>query len=250
VNCWTKSTVIPISMKIAPGSAAAVAIAVREHRKAGESLSAMALRLGVSRIVEEQLQFDGGVFQLPDGERIIKLNITSPATRKRFTLAHEIGHLLLGKPGLRSSCGYDKLLERKCDAIASELLMPTDEFVPFVRNLGNPSPEKLRAVASQFEVSLQAAAGRVHYDFRLWKCFIGCWQRRPDIKTDWFVGYRRRWDRAEPDQRSLDLALASETASVQAREYWHRGTHAEPVWLNLLRLGRSDRVLGLIGFVS
>lgn len=126
--------------------------------------------------------------------------------------------------------------------------MPRDEAIPFIQSLGNPSPEKLRAIASRFDVSLQAAAFRVHRDLGLWKCFIGCWQRHPRVKTDWFVGYRR-WERIEPNEGSLDRALASET-SVQSREYWERGPQAETVWLNLLRLGKSGRVLGLIGFVN
>lgn len=236
-------------MKMSAGSASEVSRFVDPHRRAGEPLEAMALRLGVSKIVEERLSFEGGVFQLPSGELVIKLNADGPASRKRFTLAHEIGHLLLGKPGLRGSCDRDKVLERKCDAIASELLMPVDQALPFIRDLGKPSPEKLRAIASRFDVSLQAAAFRVHRDLGLWKCFVGSWQRHPKINTDWFVGYRRRWDRVEPDQHSLDLALASET-SVQCKEFWQRGPQAEPVWLNLLRLGSSGRILGLIGFVN
>lgn len=226
-----------------------IAALVKRHHDPSEPLEAMALRCGVSKIIAEPLSFDGGVFQLPNGELIIKLNADSVPTRKRFTLAHEIGHLLLGKPGLRSSCGRDQELERKCDAIASELLMPTDETISVVTSLGKPTPEKLKALASRFDVSLHAAAFRVHRDLGLWKCFIGCWQRRPEVKTGWFVGYRRRWDSVEPDEHSLDLALASET-SVQSREYWQRGPQAEPVWLNLLRLGKSDRVVGLVGFVN
>jgi hypothetical protein len=237
-------------MKKSAGDVTAdIASFVGAHRRDGEPLQAMALRLGISRIVEEPLPFEGGVFQLSDGGRVIKINATSPRARKRFTLAHEIGHLLLGEPGLRSSCGHNDMLERKCDAIASELLMPTDEAVPFIKNLGEPSPEKLRAIASHFDVSLQAAAFRVHRDLGLWKCFIGCWQRHPQIKSDWFVGYRRRWDRAEPDESSLDRALASE-GPVQSKEFWYRGGQPEPVWLNLLRLGHSGRVLGLVGFVN
>jgi uncharacterized protein DUF955 len=228
---------------------AATAAFVRSHYTLDEPLSALARRLGVSRIIEEPLRYEGGVFQLTSGERVIKLKANSTFVRKRFTLAHEIGHLLLGKPGLRSSCGEDRDLERACDTIASELLMPTDEAVPFVKQLGKPSPENLRTMASRFEVSLQTAAFRVHRDLGLWKCFIGCWQRHPKIKTEWFVGYSRRWDRAQPDEHSLDLALSSE-GPVQAKELWQRGPQAEPVWLNLLRLGTGSRVLGLVGFVN
>jgi IrrE N-terminal-like domain len=236
--------------KTSAGNATArLAHFVSAHRLADEPLESMALRLGASRIVEESLSFEGGIFQFSGGELVIKLNADSPTTRKRFTLAHEIGHLLLGKPGLRSSCGGDPALERKCDVIASELLMPSDEAIPFIGSLGRPSPEKLRIIASRFDVSLQAAAFRVHRDLGLWRCFIGCWQRYPKIKTEWFVGYSRRWDRAQPDEHSLDLALSSE-GPVQSKELWQRGPQAEPIWLNLLRLGTGGRVLGLIGFVN
>lgn len=222
---------------------------VAEHRFPGETLEAMTLRLGVSRIVQERLPFEGGVFRLPSDELIIKLNSASPPTRRRFTLAHEIGHLLLGEPGLRSSCGRNRELERKCDAIASELLMPTDEAVTFIKGLGKPSPEKLKAMASRFEVSLEVAARRAHQDLGLWKCFIGCWRRQPTVKTEWFVGYRWRWGKAEPDTYSLDLAMSS-SGPVQSQEIWHRGVHEERVWLNLLHLASSDRILGLVGFLN
>jgi hypothetical protein len=213
------------------------------------SLETMAIKLGVREIVEEHMPFEGGVFDLPNRGLIIKLKSDSPQYRKRFTLAHEIGHLLLGKPGLRSSCGQNSDLETACNSIASELLMPSGEAIAFVQALGKPSPEKLKVIASKYGVSLHMAAKRVHEDFGLWKFFIGCWQRHPKIKTEWFVGYSRRWDRAQPDEHSLDLALSSE-GPVQSKELWQRGPQAEPIWLNLLRLGTGGRVLGLIGFVN
>jgi hypothetical protein len=220
---------------------------VRAHHPAGEPLDALAARLGVSRIIEEPLPFEGGLFQLPHGELIIKLNAKSPFVRQRFTLAHEIGHLLLGKPGLRSSCGDDPDLERACDSIAAELLMPTEDATAFIQSLGQPSPEKLKIIASKYAVSVHATAVRVHAGLGLWKCFIGLWERHPQIKTVWFVG-RRRWDRTEPDSYSLDLALSSDT-SVQSKELWQKGPSADPVWLNLLRT-EAGRVLGLVAFVN
>jgi|SRR5215469_2722087 len=249
---WTSATTkmnseyrrSPVRSKDSKSSVAAL---VKSQRLPGEMLEAMALRLGVSRIIEERLSFDGGVFRLPSNELIIKLNATSPRTRKRFTLAHEIGHLLLGEIGLRSSCGYNRELERRCDAIASELLMPAGEAVEYVRGLGKPSPEKLKLIAAKYSVSVQVAAIRVHGDLGLWKCCIGCWEHRPQIKTMWFVG-QRRWDRVQPDSYSLERALSSE-AAVQSEELWPRGPEMRPVWLNLLRDG-SSRVLGLVHFVN
>ncbi len=220
---------------------------VCSHRAPDESLDDLARRLGVSRIIEEPLRYEGGLFQLPSGERIIRLNSASTFVRKRFTLAHEIGHLLLGKPGLRSPCGDDPELERACDVIASELLMPTDATTDYVKSLGQPSPKKLRAIASKYAVSVNAAAIRVHADLGIWKCFVGLWERVPETRTVWFVG-KRRWDWNEPSTYSLDLALSSE-AAVKCTESWQRGPFADQISLNLLRT-QAGRVLGLVGFAN
>jgi hypothetical protein len=227
----------------------AVQIFVRTHRTPSESLDSLARKLGVSRIVEQRLPFDGGLFQLPDGELVVKLNSESPFVRKRFTLAHEVGHLLLKTvPAFRSAQRTDVALERTCDIIAAELLMPSEEAMAFIRTMGEPSPEKLKIISSKYAVSLHVAAIRVHSDFHLWKCFMGLWECRPKIKTSWFVGNRLRWDRVEPDSYSLDLALSSDTV-VESKELWQRGPAADPVWLKLLHIDGS-RVLGLIGFVN
>lgn len=221
---------------------------VSAHRAPEESLESLARKLGVGRITEQRLPFEGGLFQLPGGELVIKLNSESSFVRKRFTLAHELGHLLLNTvPAFRKEHGTDAALERACDKIAAELLMPSRDAVAFIRGLGPPSPEKLKTIATKYTVSLQTAAIRVHADFRLWKCFVGFWERHPQIKTLWFVG-QRRWDRVEPDSYSLDLALSSET-TVQSQELWQRGPSADPVWLKLLRHD-DNRVLGLIGFLN
>ncbi len=229
----------------------ALQLFVAAQRVANESLDDLARKLGVSRIIEQRLPFEGGVFQLADGELVIKLNSESPFVRRRFTLAHEVGHLLLKTaPAFRNTPTTDAALERACDLIAAELLMPTTEVVNFVRGLGRPSPEKLRIIASKYIVSLQAAAKRVHDEFQLWKCSIGMWERSPEIRTNWFVGYRR-WDVIEPDSYSLDLALASKD-SVRTNELWRRRGFTDPVWLNLLAIenSRNSCVLGLVDFVN
>lgn len=196
------------------------------------------------------MPFEGGLFRQKSGELIVKLNAENPFVRKRFTLAHELSHLLLETvPARRSASRTDAALELACDMIAAELLMPSAEATAFIHQLGRPCPEKLRTIASKYGVSLHMAAIRVHADLQLWKCFIGCWEHKPQIKTAWFVG-RRRWDRTEPDSCSLDLALSS-AIPVQAKELWQRGPEADPVWLSLLRIGSTpNRILGLIGFVN
>jgi len=221
---------------------------VGNHRVAGESLDALARKLGVSRIVEQRLAFEGGLFKLPDGELVIKLNSESSFVRKRFTLAHEIAHLLLDTvPAHRSTNRTDKALERACDTVAAELLMPSKEATDFICGLGLPSPEKLQAIASRYNVSLQTAALRVHYDLKLWKCCMGTWSITPKPRTLWFVGLRR-WDDVQPDPSLLARAATSD-ASIKIKDLWRRGEFTEQVWLNLLGIG-SGRVFGLVDFVS
>jgi hypothetical protein len=226
----------------------ALSVFVETYRTAGESLEALACRLGVSRIFEQTLPYEGGLFKLPDGELVIKLNSESSFVRKRFTLAHEIAHLFLNTvPAFRSTHRADAALERTCDMIAAELLMPTVEATDFVHELGSPSPEKLRAIASKYAVSMQTAAIRVHDSLKLWKCSVGMWERSSRVKTIWFVG-RRRFDAAQPDPCCLDLAFSSRS-SVQTKDLWQRGDSTDPVWLNLLGIG-NNRVLGLVDFAN
>jgi hypothetical protein len=226
----------------------ALRVLVESHRTAGDSLETLARGLGVSRIVEQRMPYEGGLFKLPGGELVIKLNSESSFVRKRFTLAHEIAHLFLNTiPAFRSTHRADAALERTCDMIAAELLMPTAEATEFIRELGSPSPEKLRAIASKYAVSMQAAAIRVRDGFRLWRCSIGMWERSPIVRDIWFEGRQRR-DAVLPDPCCLDLALGS-SSSVQTKDLWQRGASTVPVWLNLLGIG-NGRVLGLVHFVN
>jgi Zn-dependent peptidase ImmA (M78 family) len=221
---------------------------VSSQRCGGESLESLARKLGVSRIAEERLPFDGGLFQLASGELVIRLNAESSFVRKRFTLAHEIGHLLLKTvPACRGTKRTDEALERTCDLIAAELLMPTEEATDFVHRLGSPSPENLKAIASKYSVSLQTAALRVHYDLKLWKCCLGMWSLSPKMRTLWFVG-PRRWDNVEPDPCLLGRAVSSKS-SFQTKDLWRRGDLTESVWLNLLGVGDTSAI-GLVHFVN
>ncbi len=221
---------------------------VRARRSEDESLDALARKLGVTRIIEQRLPFEGGLFQLPDGELVIKLNSESSFVRKRFTLAHEIAHLLVNTvPAHRGANRTDEYLERACDLIAAELLMPTVEATDFISGLGSPSPENLKAIASRYTVSLQTAAIRVHNALKLWKCGIGMWSFSPKAKTLWFVG-PKRWDDVQPDVSLLERAASSNT-SFQTRDLWRRGEFTEPVWLNLLGVG-STNTIGVVHFVN
>jgi hypothetical protein len=227
----------------------AIGVFVSARRVANESLDNVARKLGISRIIEQRLPFEGGLFKLPDGELVIKLNSDSSFVRKRFTLAHEIGHLLLNTvPALRSSHQRaDEALERACDLIAAELLMPTEETTKFVKEIGSPTAEKLKDIASKFRVSLQTAAIRVQSGLGLWKCAAGMWGGAPRFRTFWFVG-PRRWDEPQPDTGSLRQVLESQRP-LQTKDLWRRRDSTETVWLDLAPYGTGS-VVGLVDFVK
>jgi Zn-dependent peptidase ImmA (M78 family) len=79
------------------------------------------------------------------------VNKFSPADRVRFTLSHEVGHMIMHH-------GYvDTDIERQADEFASELLMPEKEIRPYLTNL---SLEKLATLKQYWKVSMAALLKR------------------------------------------------------------------------------------------
>ena len=59
---------------------------------------------------------------------VITLNSSHPASRRRFTLAHELGHIVLSHEATVPTDELERSkLERQADTFAAELLMPTDD---------------------------------------------------------------------------------------------------------------------------
>lgn len=88
----------------------------------------LARRVGAKTVDEESLFEDGRV---EDGHRttLILLRTNVRAERRRFTLAHELGHLVLAEPEVlklaREALGVEQFdIERMCNVFAAELLMP------------------------------------------------------------------------------------------------------------------------------
>jgi hypothetical protein len=125
-------------------------------------LVALAGILGAQGVETCDLDVDGDLFER-DGQLIVRLDAAAPLGRRRFTLAHEIGHLLLvpvaGFPKDSSACGEDRELERLCDVAATELLLPESHVSAYFSN----HPRSARSIvhlAEQFQVSIQAASIR------------------------------------------------------------------------------------------
>ncbi len=94
-----------------------------------------------------------GMSQWAGDHAIILVNVEAPTDRRRLTLAHELGHLVM-------HCGYqDEDVEAQANAFAAEFLMPAHIIRPRLRvvDLG-----KLLALKREWGVSMQALMERAH----------------------------------------------------------------------------------------
>ena len=107
----------------------------------------IAERLGATVIYESMDRGVSGLLVRDTGGVVIGVNRSHVPTRQRFSIAHEIGHLLLhqGRPMVidhvrlnlrdeRSSTATD-LEEIQANAFAAELLMPRDLVLEAARGL-------------------------------------------------------------------------------------------------------------------
>ncbi len=92
-----------------------------------------------------------------EGIAVIFVNSTHPLDRRRFTLAHELGHLVLNFPETLSN----KSIENLCNRFAAALLMPADHLI---RELGNKRKsihlKELELIKTQYGMSPQALLHR------------------------------------------------------------------------------------------
>ncbi len=129
-------------------------------------LEAIAAFLGVESIAPASLTIDGYLGVSPSGKPVIRYKDTNPACRNRFTIAHELGHLLLAK------CEGSKLTkqtnrdpkygvqeEYAANRIGAELLMP-DAIVRQQMAENSPSENLLRSLSRRLRVSDNALAWR------------------------------------------------------------------------------------------
>ena len=125
---------------------------------------ALAEKLGI-KVLEGPLSgCDGWVLSGPAG-LIIRLNSTNSPTRRRFTLAQELGHLLLGIPTVIGESVYESLKsdsaeERRVNDLAGELLLPESivrQSLPTVPIVA----AQLKRLAKQAKISELAVAIRV-----------------------------------------------------------------------------------------
>lgn len=146
---------------------------------------ALALPVNLNRVVEclglslneKPLENEYSGF-LAVKEKTIVVNLRHPPVRRRFTIAHEIGHYQLHRRNedipvfidravyhrKESVAGVDYLMEMQANAYAAGLLMPEallDEYLEDHPALDLEKPADIKTLAEEFEVSRPAMEFRL-----------------------------------------------------------------------------------------
>jgi Zn-dependent peptidase ImmA (M78 family) len=119
-------------------------------------LEAISSRLDIVGFDSEELPGSGELRRDGKGFKVVYSSSLSPE-RQRFTIAHEMGHAIFEASG--PNCPRSGVeLERICDLLATEILMPTGIFLKL---LGEKlSLRKVFELAKTFKTSLSATAIR------------------------------------------------------------------------------------------
>ena len=158
------------------GSPETLLAAILEHHpdwQAPVQVEAFAGSVGIAEI--RDLTADGftSALMADSGKTkgIILCAPSSIAQRRRFAIAHQLGHFLLKTHCGDRQCTNRDLSETRRDTVhrkeemqanrfAAGLLMPKPWFNLFVDGLGKPMVTHLPAIATAYEVSLETAASR------------------------------------------------------------------------------------------
>ena len=145
-----------------------------------------------------------GMSQWIDGVPILLINADAPTDRKRLTLAHELGHLVMHSTEITAD------VEEQANAFAAEFLMPADVIRPQLRNL---RIDVLPDLKRQWGVSMAALIERAHHEGVLTAA------RRTQMYK---IFGARRWRTSEPVSDELP-AEAPRLAGAIAQTLVNRG---------------------------
>jgi IrrE N-terminal-like domain len=149
-------------------SADELVLALLEHYRIPAAppidLERLAHAMGVQEIVEDRRMFEDGRLEHAPGRTVIYLRAGTNPARRRFTLAHELGHLARHNPDApmiaRRMLSSPTPEERFCDQFAAALLLPHGWLVASQLKQRRDLTT-LRALASAAHASLAATLLRL-----------------------------------------------------------------------------------------
>ena len=158
--------------------------------------------------------------------------------RQRFTIAHELGHLILHR-GQQQSFNCDKesvysgidtirTIEREADDFASNLLMPGDLLRDWISNQ-RIDLRALSAIAKRFQVSFEALCIRF-IKFTTQRAILVYWDNG-FVKYEWrsssAIKTRARIRRTDDPQEPLPGTLAADASVTQE---WDGTEMSAAIW--------------------
>jgi len=134
--------------------------------------------------LDHDLVVPGEIRQTSDG---LKIYLTPGLStgRERFTVAHEVGHAIFESTGQRCPRRGEEL-ERLCDKIATELLMPTGIFKKYAGP--NPTLDRVIELCDLFQTSIAATLRRVPELYRVRTFEVRDGTTTSKISNIWLAG--------------------------------------------------------------
>src|SRR5580700_3433632 len=232
-----------------------------------DRLTEIAEEFGIDVLYRAAESYDGALLRIRDAQRgyIVINSRIREESRKRFTLAHEIGHFVLpGQQEVSAPCKQQRIEnwdadlyspELEANRFAAEILMPRGLMAEFVQS--EPSLESIRSIAQLCGTSLTASAVRLitltpHRAAVVWsqnqkilwsklsEGFVR-WIRKGEVRENSFASqcYRKQ---SVPDQ------LAPVPASAWLHEKGLR--EGAQIWEQSMGLNRYAAVLSLLVIVE
>lgn len=202
-----------------------------DARRVPVDVRSLAYQLGVTSIDFARLVEDGRLVTDGRDARIL-LRENTNSRRTQFTIAHELGHLLLTEPGqaaVERRLVTDTDVERFCDQFAAALLLPRD----WVRGRFSRSPEKLeslRQLSRSSSTSMAASLVRLQ-QVAGWRRMLLQWRR---VGENWTF----RWGAGVPG--SIHGRIRTPSAAREILAEMQRTTSQDfEVTLPLLVAGRG-----------
>jgi Zn-dependent peptidase ImmA (M78 family) len=204
--------------------------------------------------------FEGALVRIANQPRgAVAVRESLPEVRKRFTIAHEIGHYILpGHDAANSVCREDQVgslvidpdsYEKAANKFAGELLMPSATVRRIVRKFGI-SIDTCKFVRDQFDVSLSAAAVKCVELTDHVRAALVVSERgftKYFVKSPGFSGYI---------ETGSELPSESLAKQLSARDPEKRGVVSAQVWIDIqldvvitedsILLPGYDRILTLL----
>jgi hypothetical protein len=226
-------------------------------------LSVLAEQLGLKIRQVESEGFEGALVRIPNrpgGILAIKSDVREPG-RKKFTIAHELGHYILpGHGELECVCKSRDIeswsrgvpsQEVDANRFASELLIPLAQAVPLIRE-GSATVAVAKKISGRFETSLTAAVVKC-VDVTEEQCALVV---SDDAIIQWWrLGSQfRHYIKARGTEVSIESLASDLFHRTQEREKegavsadaWLAGHASGRVWEDSILLPYYNRVLTIV----